>query len=46
MPAFLVVWLIMGTIYWRIWREAVNQAYRLRQTNISQLRKSCLQVLN
>jgi hypothetical protein len=33
LPLFLLLWLAMFVIYWKIWREAMNQAHRLRETN-------------
>ncbi|XP_054288320.1 D(1) dopamine receptor-like [Macrosteles quadrilineatus] len=46
-PAFAIIWAIMFTIYWRIWREAVNQANKMRRqhVNICKLRQSCFQVV-
>lgn len=33
LPLFLLLWVAMFVIYWKIWREAINQAHRLRETN-------------
>ncbi|XP_069702110.1 histamine H2 receptor-like [Periplaneta americana] len=33
LPLFLLLWVTMFAIYWKIWREALNQARRLRETN-------------
>lgn len=44
-PAFLLVWTTMFIIYWRIWREAVQQANKMRRFNICRLRRSCFQVV-
>ncbi|XP_039285789.1 histamine H2 receptor isoform X1 [Nilaparvata lugens] len=44
-PAFTLSWAAMFGIYWRIWREALHQAYKLRRTNVNELRRSCLQVV-
>jgi len=33
LPLFLLLWVAMFVIYWKIWREAINQVHRLRETN-------------
>jgi hypothetical protein len=33
LPLFLLLWVAMFVIYWKIWREAINQAHRLRENN-------------
>ncbi|KDR12658.1 octopamine receptor beta-3R [Zootermopsis nevadensis] len=33
LPLFLLLWVAMFVIYWKIWREAMNQARRLQETN-------------
>lgn len=33
LPLFLLLWMAMFVIYWKIWREAMNQARRLQETN-------------
>jgi hypothetical protein len=32
-PLFLLLWVAMFVIYWKIWREAIGQVHRLRKTN-------------
>ena len=33
LPLFLLLWVAMFVMYWKIWREAINQVHRLRKTN-------------
>ncbi|XP_033609041.1 histamine H2 receptor isoform X2 [Cryptotermes secundus] len=33
LPLFLLLWVAMFVIYWKIWREAMNQVRRLREIN-------------
>ncbi|GLH00107.1 Octopamine receptor beta-2R [Gryllus bimaculatus] len=34
-PAFLLVWIVMFALYWRIWREAAGHAKRLRSAHLN-----------
>jgi len=36
LPLFFLLWVAMFVIYWKIWREAINQVHRLRKTNFLQ----------
>jgi len=44
-PAFCIIWAAMIAIYARIWKEAVQQAEKLRRTNVCQHCRPSFQVV-